>query len=32
VQQDMTIAQVIWENELAFRSADEIRAGLLGRE
>lgn len=30
LEQDMTIAQVVWENELAFRSADEIRAGLLG--
>lgn len=30
VKQDLTIAQVIWENELAFRTADEIRAGLLG--
>lgn len=28
-EQDLTIAQVVWENELAFRSAEEIRAGLL---
>lgn len=32
IQQNMTIAQVVWENELAFRTADEIRAGLLGCE
>lgn len=29
VEQDMTIAQVVWENELAFRSSAEIRSGLL---
>ncbi|RSH92037.1 hypothetical protein EHS25_009408 [Saitozyma podzolica] len=29
VEQDLTIAQVVWENELAFRSADEIREGLM---
>lgn len=29
VDNDMTIAQVIWENERAFRSEDEIREGLL---
>jgi hypothetical protein len=32
VEQDLTIAQVVWENELAFRSADEIREGLMNRE
>jgi hypothetical protein len=26
---DLTIAQVVWENELAFRSEAEIRKGLL---
>lgn len=31
-EQNMTIAQVVWENELAFRSAADIRAGLLKRE
>ena len=28
---NMTIAQVVWENERAFRSEDEIRSGLLKR-
>jgi hypothetical protein len=28
---NLTIAQVVWENELVFRSEDEIRAGLLKR-
>lgn len=26
---NLSIAQLVWENELAFRSGDEIRAGLL---
>lgn len=26
---DFTIAQVVWENELAFRSADEIKRSLM---
>jgi hypothetical protein len=30
--ENMTIAQVIWENELAFRSPGEIKRGLMGRE
>ena len=29
--QDLTIGQVIWENELAFRSPSAIRSGLLNR-
>jgi hypothetical protein len=32
VEKNMTIAQVVWENELAFRSASEIRAGLMNRK
>jgi hypothetical protein len=32
VDNDMTIAQVVWENEKAFRSEDEIRDGLMKRE
>lgn len=31
-EQNMTIAQVVWENELAFRSEAEIREGLMARE
>lgn len=30
-QQDLTIGQVVWENELAFRSPSAIRSGLLNR-
>jgi L-serine deaminase len=29
VEHNMTIAQVMWENERAFRTAEEIEAGLL---
>lgn len=29
---DFTIAQVVWENELAFRSADEIKRSLMESE
>ncbi len=29
--QDLTIGQVVWENELAFRSPTEIRSELLDR-
>lgn len=28
-ENNMTIAQVVWENERAFRSEEDIRAGLL---
>ena len=28
---NLTIAQVVWENELAFRSASEIRKGIMRR-
>ena len=31
LEHDLTIAQVIWENERAFRSATQIREGLLRR-
>jgi hypothetical protein len=31
-KEDLTIAQVIWENELAFRSPVEIKRGLMKRE
>lgn len=31
VENNMTIAQVVWENEKAFRTEDEIKAGLLKR-
>lgn len=30
-ENNMTIAQVVWENERAFRSEDAIRSGLLKR-
>lgn len=29
VSENLSIAQLVWENELAFRSASEVRAGLL---
>lgn len=32
VEHNMTIAQVMWENERAFRTEEEIEAGLLHRE
>lgn len=28
-ENNLTIAQVVWENELAFRTADQIRDGLM---
>ena len=31
-EQDMTIAQVVWENEKAFKSDGEIREGLMACE
>ena len=32
VEHDLTIAQVIWENERAFRSDEDIRQGLFNRK
>ena len=31
-EHNLTIAQVVWENELAFRTEEEIRDGLHSRE
>lgn len=31
-EMDFTIAQVVWENELAFRSAEEIKRSLMESE
>lgn len=32
VENNLTIAQVVWENERAFRSPEEIEEGLMHRE